>query len=339
MAKWGEGDPRWIVEERPDATNVNNWHWTEKDATPWSKDKLKSLLSNLVIKDEATSAKCTITDIDKLEGEAVANNRKAKLIFFYEWTIDLNWTGTVGESGEEIKGKVHIPNLSEENDPREVDVEVTVSTSGNEADKLKEFMRKTGAKKIREQMTTYIATLKEEFSQGMILPKKEETTKAAVNKTNVTSRVFTPVQSKETKGLGVKIETTTLKDELNFKCTVNELYNALTIPEMVQAFTRGPIKMDVEKGGKFSFFNGFVCGSFVDIVPNEKLVQKWRLKSWPDEHYSTVTFTFKDKGDSADLIVHQTGVPTSNLEETKQGWHRYYWESIRQTFGFGAPIL
>lgn len=30
MAKWGEGDPRWIVEERPDATNVNNWHWYGK---------------------------------------------------------------------------------------------------------------------------------------------------------------------------------------------------------------------------------------------------------------------------------------------------------------------
>lgn len=30
MAKWGEGDPRWIVEERPDATNVNNWHWYDK---------------------------------------------------------------------------------------------------------------------------------------------------------------------------------------------------------------------------------------------------------------------------------------------------------------------
>ena len=27
MAKWGEGDPRWIVEEREDAKNVNNWHW------------------------------------------------------------------------------------------------------------------------------------------------------------------------------------------------------------------------------------------------------------------------------------------------------------------------
>jgi len=41
MAKWGEGDPRWIVEERPDATNVNNWHWTEKNADAWSKNKIK----------------------------------------------------------------------------------------------------------------------------------------------------------------------------------------------------------------------------------------------------------------------------------------------------------
>lgn len=41
MAKWGEGDPRWIVEERPDATNVNNWHWTEKNADAWSKAKIK----------------------------------------------------------------------------------------------------------------------------------------------------------------------------------------------------------------------------------------------------------------------------------------------------------
>ena len=29
MAKWGEGDPRWIVEERQDSHNVNNWHWKE----------------------------------------------------------------------------------------------------------------------------------------------------------------------------------------------------------------------------------------------------------------------------------------------------------------------
>ena len=41
MAKWGEGDPRWIVEERQDSHNVNNWHWKEvgkstRSVDPWN---------------------------------------------------------------------------------------------------------------------------------------------------------------------------------------------------------------------------------------------------------------------------------------------------------------
>jgi hypothetical protein len=49
MAKWGEGDPRWIVEQRDDGRNVNNWHWTEKNATNWSKDKIKELFKQVKI--------------------------------------------------------------------------------------------------------------------------------------------------------------------------------------------------------------------------------------------------------------------------------------------------
>ena len=47
MAVWGKGDPRWIVEERPDAHNVNNWHWSEKDATEWSKKEIKRLMKEV----------------------------------------------------------------------------------------------------------------------------------------------------------------------------------------------------------------------------------------------------------------------------------------------------
>ncbi|MRA94220.1 hypothetical protein GH868_30305, partial [Bacillus thuringiensis] len=85
------GDPRWIVEERADATNVNNWHWTEKNATPWSNDKLKELLEGLELEDD--KHKCQIKEVTKIEGEASASNRKAKLIFFYEWVITAKWKG------------------------------------------------------------------------------------------------------------------------------------------------------------------------------------------------------------------------------------------------------
>uniref|UniRef100_A0A3Q3L423 Activator of Hsp90 ATPase AHSA1-like N-terminal domain-containing protein n=1 Tax=Labrus bergylta TaxID=56723 RepID=A0A3Q3L423_9LABR len=91
MAKWGEGDPRWIVEERADATNVNNWHWTERDATNWSSDKLKSLVLGLTVENDEGS--CEVTEVGKLEGEASINNRKGKLIFFYEWNMKATWTG------------------------------------------------------------------------------------------------------------------------------------------------------------------------------------------------------------------------------------------------------
>ena len=41
MALWGQGDARWIVEEREDAKNVNNWHWSEVDASAPSKTFFK----------------------------------------------------------------------------------------------------------------------------------------------------------------------------------------------------------------------------------------------------------------------------------------------------------
>ncbi len=44
MAKVGEGDARWIVEERADGANVNAWHWAERDVLPWAQRRLQELL-------------------------------------------------------------------------------------------------------------------------------------------------------------------------------------------------------------------------------------------------------------------------------------------------------
>ena len=63
-----------------------------------------------------------VTDLDKCQGEAVVNNRKGKLIFFYEWDIVASFQGAVRGKEGSIEGKITIPNLSEENDIDEVDV-------------------------------------------------------------------------------------------------------------------------------------------------------------------------------------------------------------------------
>ena len=76
----------------------------------------------------------------------------------------------------QVTGKIEIPNLSEEHeDMEDVDVDVTLTTKGPEATVLKEMLRKgPGAKKVRELLSNYVLALKNEYSSGLILPKKDQ---------------------------------------------------------------------------------------------------------------------------------------------------------------------
>ncbi|XP_050689092.1 activator of 90 kDa heat shock protein ATPase homolog 1-like [Eriocheir sinensis] len=347
MAKWGEGDPRWIVEERPDATNVNNWHWSEKNASGWSKAKLKSLFEGLQLEDPNL---CTVTikEMTKCEGEATASNRKGKLIFFYEWVLTMDWSACLlADPKRDVKGTLEIPNLSEENDPHEIDVTVVVTAGGSGGDAAKEFIRKKGIVTIQSKIKEYIDTLKQEYATDLIKPTKGQAvtkqTKTIVTSTTPTSNTPPTVNSTanevEKMDLGVKIRTSQLTLNQTFKCTADELYRALTQREMVAAFTRGDVKLEVEKGGKFEFFGGNISGEFEELVPNKRIVQKWRFKSWPSGHYSKVTLEIDQKDDCTEIQLTQTSVPASELEKTREGWRNYYWESIKRTFGFGAILL
>jgi activator of HSP90 ATPase len=128
--------------------------------------ELKSDDGNLVVK---------IVEFDKLEGEATANNRKGKLIFFYEWNIVLVWEGKIlnDEESEKIKGKISIPNLSEENSLDEIDITITIEESNEKSEKLKAFMYNIGRNQIREQIGAYINSLKNDYAVKLILPKKD----------------------------------------------------------------------------------------------------------------------------------------------------------------------
>ena len=79
MAKLGEGDKRWIVEERPDGANVHNWHWAEKDCLPWSKKRLGELLENIPVLEGEGNLWIQTTTLESVTGEAYVNIRYLKV--------------------------------------------------------------------------------------------------------------------------------------------------------------------------------------------------------------------------------------------------------------------
>ena len=88
--------------------------------------------------------------------------------------VNIDIIGHVNGNDKEVTGKIEIPNLSEEHDDLEdVDVDITLTTKGAEADALKEMLRKgDGAKDIRKALSNYVSALKNEYSTDLIKPKK-----------------------------------------------------------------------------------------------------------------------------------------------------------------------
>ncbi|XP_076442222.1 activator of 90 kDa heat shock protein ATPase homolog 1-like [Babylonia areolata] len=343
MAKWGEGDPRWIVEERPDATNVNNWHWTEKDATDWSKNKFKELFIGLKI--ESDEGSCEIKDLSKIEGEASVTNRRGKLAFFYDWVLVGNWQGKVTDGQKSIKGKFEIPNLGEEHDTNEITVGISIDKDTDEARAIKEMMRKTGVNCILEQVEKYVTLLKQEYSQGIILPSKSAAQAQSNNKENVVKREMnkvvetTPSSSKQTSNnVGVKIPTNTVTMKETFRCTPDIVYGALTSQEMMRLYTGESSVVEAAPGGRFVLMGGNVLGEFTELVPSSKVCMRWRMKSWPDEHYSVVTIELEQKQDSTVLSMKQVGVPQRELDRTQEGWKVNFWERMKMVFRIGSTI-
>ncbi|XP_068198556.1 activator of 90 kDa heat shock protein ATPase homolog 1-like isoform X2 [Antennarius striatus] len=338
MAKWGEGDPRWIVEERADATNVNNWHWTERDVSGWSSERLRQLL--LGVRVDGPPGVCHVTDVAKLEGDASINNRKGKLIFFYEWQLRANWLGT-SCGGVKFRGSVEVANLSDENDMDELDISVSLGKDQPDTPLL-ELMKTRGVQEVRRALGDYVTQLKSEFSQGMILPTASE------SKAPPPEEKRNPVQTSRTQicsapecspcptpcVAGVRISTCGFNLKETFRTTPEELYRTFTNQEFVQVFSRSAAAVDARRGGRFQMMDGNVSGEFTQLVPYQHMEMRWRFRTWPGAHYANVSLQLVDGGDETELLMECRGVPLGEEDTTREGWTRFYFQAIKQTFGY-----
>lgn len=133
-----------------------------------------------------------------------------------------------------------------------------------------------------------------------------------------------------------KVNTTSLDDTIEFQTSAHELYETLTDVQRAQIWTRGPVKLSKEIGSQYEFFGGNVSGEILELVPDKKIVQTWRLKSWPAGHFSKVTLELDQGSDFVTLKMHQTGIPIGEEELTRTNWSGYYWRAIKGSFGYGA---
>lgn len=52
------------------------------------------------------------------------------------------------------------------------------------------------------------------------------------------------------------------------------------------------------------------------------------------DHYASVSLELDDRGDDTELRLECQGVPLGEEDSTREGWTRFYFRAIKQTFGY-----
>ena len=225
-------------------------------------------------------------------------------------------------------GHIKIPDLSEETYD---DLEMTVVVDEEKAEKrpLKEAMRTTGAKRIREACIKFVKELKESINSGEASA-NVNSRKAPAERFN-SSYVTSSAESAKTSSLKIKYA---------FSPPPHVLYETMLDTNRIRGATASDASMSSEVGGKFSMFSGSVEGENVKLEPYDAaagkatIVWKWRFTAWQPGHFSTVTLEFTKKDDgSTDLELNQVGVPEEERERTEQGWKGLLFDRLKAMLG------
>ena len=128
----------------------------------------------------------------------------------------------------------------------------------------------------------------------------------------------------------------TIHQEISFKATPQQLYEILLSSKKFSDCTKNSFdgfsaksaNIDSVVGGAFSVFDGHIIGRILELVPNQRIVEAWRVVDWPAGDYSIAKFEFKPQGSGTKLIFDHIGFPEGLKEHLSIGWQQHYWDAL-----------
>mmetsp|Transcript_8598 Transcript_8598/g.18276 ORF Transcript_8598/g.18276 Transcript_8598/m.18276 type:complete len:163 (-) Transcript_8598:1100-1588(-) len=161
MAKWGEGDPRWVVEHRNDGKNVNSWHWEETSKLEWTKQRLSELLPGLSADLPAEKGSVTVTKVKDVAGDACITTRKGnRKLPLFDLRITLEVEGQLAGYDSKVTGEYKLEEFCSGGDDDDIIFTATVTGTGTHQDEVKrviEGMRGRVLDRLRTFLTDFQA--------------------------------------------------------------------------------------------------------------------------------------------------------------------------------------
>jgi activator of HSP90 ATPase len=131
-----------------------------------------------------------------------------------------------------------------------------------------------------------------------------------------------------------------IHQERLFRASRNRLYDALTdarqfakivqLSGAMQSMPAGTTAAEInrEVGGSFSIFGGHIVGMQLELVPNQRIVQAWRVVDWKPGDYSIAKFDLSEQSEQTKVVFDHKGFPQGAAAHLAAGWEEHYWEPL-----------
>lgn len=338
MAKQGEGDPRWVVKERGDGTNVNGWHWSDKNVSSWAHSRLKDLILPELVSVLAKPGEhdgCKVDEIKKVEGDATLYNRKGVLKVLYDLKVTGKWSSLHKEKDDRTHGEFKFELFDE--DP---EVVVTVDTKSKGEPIYKSLIAKSLQPVVLEKCKLFIKELHAGAGaslDGIVIPSSNPKPKPKPQETKVTdflrSGMDQPArQEAQPKDAGVGCMTLSER----FICSTMDMYKALTDKPRLEAITRCKAVSEPVADGELNLMNGTVVGRYGSVAPGASIsLKSWRLKSWDEATKpTTVDITCAEEDNCTKLTIVLNRIPNKYRTETEGFWRTQIFQAIKIVMGY-----
>ncbi len=126
---------------------------------------------------------------------------------------------------------------------------------------------------------------------------------------------------------------TTIRQTAVLEATPDEVYEAYVDPAKHAEFTGSAAEGSKRAGGKFTAWDGYISGKWLELERGKKIVHEWTTTEWPEGYPpSVVTLTLAARGGKTVLTMVHSKAPAEQAASYAQGWKDFYWEPMKKYF-------
>ncbi len=131
-----------------------------------------------------------------------------------------------------------------------------------------------------------------------------------------------------------KQEVTTITQKVVIpKVSPKQVYEAYVDPEKHSEFTGSEAKGKPVVGGKFTAWDEYIFGKFLELEPGKRVVQEWTSTDFPeDASPSRLELTFSAVPKGTEIVMVHSNVPKEIADDAAEGWVDFYWDPLKAYF-------